>query len=105
MTKKDVSFLENVLADDVTYAHSNGLVESKAQHLENISSGRIVYQVMEVEKMDVRTYKKTAVVNGIINVKGLYKDNPFDIQLGFTDVYLKQKRAWKLLAWQSVKLE
>ena len=50
MTEKNIPFLENVLHDEVTYAHSNGLVESRQQHLENIKSEKIVYKEMDVEK-------------------------------------------------------
>ena len=105
MVQKDIPFLQNVLAENVTYAHSNGLVENKVQHLENVRSGGITYQEMKVEESTIRVYKKTAVVNGIIQVKGLYKGTSFNIRLGFTDVYVKIKRQWKLVAWQSVKLE
>ena len=105
MMQKDVAFLENVLADNVTYAHSNGLVENKRQHLENVGSGNITYQQMEVEENNLRLYKKTAVNNGIIHVKGLYKGTPFQVRLGYTNVYVKEKRQWRLAAWQSVKLE
>ena len=105
MTQQDIPFLKKVLTENVTYAHSNGLVENKTQHLENVRTGNITYEEMKVEKSDIRIYKKAAVVNGIINVKGLYKGHPFDVRLGFTDVYVKQKRKWKLAAWQSVKLE
>ncbi|MEO1259780.1 MAG: nuclear transport factor 2 family protein [Bacteroidota bacterium] len=105
MMQKDVAFLENVLTEDVTYAHSNGLVENKKQHLENVSSGSITYQQMKVEENSLRIYKKTAVNNGIINVKGLYKGTPFQVRLGYTNIYVKTKRQWKLAAWQSAKLE
>ena len=105
MTQQDIPFLEEVLAENVTYAHSNGLVENKRQHLENVRSGNITYQEMKVEESATRLYKKTAVTNGIINVKGLYKGTSFNVRLGYTNVYVRQKRQWKLAAWQSVKLD
>jgi hypothetical protein len=105
MTQQDIPFLESVLAENVTYAHSNGLVENKAQHLENIRTGKITYQEIKVEESNTRVFKKTAVTTGIINVIGLYKGSSFGLRLGFTDVYVKQKRQWKLAAWRSVKIE
>lgn len=105
MTQEDIPFLENILAENVTYAHSNGLVENKTQHLENVRSGNITYQKMKVEESSTQVFKKTAVTTGVVHVDGLYKGNPFSLRLGFTDVYVKQKRQWKLAAWRSVKLE
>lgn len=103
MEKKDVAFLEMVLADEVTYGHSNGLIEDRATHLKNITSAGIIYEKMEPLEMDIRTFRKSAVINGLIRVKGKYKGTDFDIQLRYTDVYQKQKGKWKLVAWQSVK--
>lgn len=105
MTKKNTGFLETVLADDLTYAHSNGLVENRAEHLENVTSGNITYQEMEALEMDVRTYRRSAVITGLIRVKGLYRGTEFNIRLRYTDVYQKQKGKWKLVAWHSVKVE
>ena len=105
MEQKDLAFLETVLADEVTYGHSNGLMEDRAKHLEHIISADIVYEIMDPLEMDIRTYRKSAVINGLIRVKGQYKGTDFDIKLRYTDVYQKQKRKWKLVAWQSVKVK
>ena len=105
MEEKDLAFLDKVLADEVTYGHTNGLMEDRAAHLRNIASANIIYEKIEPLEMDVRTYRKSAVINGLLRVRGKYKGTPFDLQLRYTDVYQKQKGKWKLVAWQSVKVE
>ncbi|MCB0518045.1 MAG: nuclear transport factor 2 family protein [Lewinellaceae bacterium] len=105
MTKKDIPFLENVLSDDLTYNHSNGLAENKTEHIQNINTGDLVYKTMQSEDLKVRIYKKTAVLNGLVRVTGILKDREFNIRLRYTDVYVKRKGKWQLVAWHSMKAE
>ncbi len=105
MTTKNLAFLRNVLADDLTYLHSNGLLENKEQHLANISSGKLVYSTMLLEEIKVRVHGKSAVITGIVKVTGILNEKPFDIRLRYTDFYIKEKGKWRLAAWQSLRLE
>lgn len=105
MEKRDTFFLHQVVAENATIGHSNGFMENRNSHLQNIASTKIIYEKMQPLEMNIRTFRKSAVINGLIRVKGEYKGTPFDIKLRYTDVYQKQKRKWKLVAWQSVKVE
>ena len=105
MTRKDTAFLKNLLADDLLYVHSNGLTETKTEHLNVIGSGSIAYTSMEREpEIGVRLYKKWAITNGAIHVKGLLKGNSFDIRLKYSAVYRKKKKVWQLVNWQSTRI-
>lgn len=104
MTTRNVGFLETVLADGLSYTHSNGLVENKKTHLENIQSGNLQYRTMQPEEMQVRIYRRSAVVTGVVNVAGVLNGKEFSIKLRYTDVYIKEKGRWLLAAWQSLKL-
>ncbi len=105
MTQKDAAFLQNVLADGLTYTHSNGFIENKAEHIENILAGTIEYRSMQPESAKIQVYKKTAVINGFVKVGGTYKGTEFNIRLRYMDVYIKKRGKWKLAAWQSVKVD
>lgn len=104
MTAQDTAKLATVLSDELTYTHSNGLSENKSDHLINIAAGNIVYQSMQSEKMDIKVHGRAAVITGIVHVKGLYQGQEFDIKLGYTDAYFKEKGNWKLVAWQSGRI-
>src|SRR5262245_64705019 len=43
MTAGDRAAIERLLADDLTYVHSNGTVDDKASLLEALSSGKLRY--------------------------------------------------------------
>jgi len=103
MTAIDTITLRGLLADDMTYIHSNALKETKQQHLSAIASGRLRYESMVREEVAVRQYGKIALTNGSIRVKGLSENKPFEVYLLYTAVYRKQKGVWQLVNWQSTK--
>ena len=104
MTTKNDAILENMLSDQLTYIHSNGLTENKQQHLDNIRSGKLNYRTMLPEEIKVKNFRKSAVITGIVNVTGVLNEKEFAVRLRYLDVYVKEKGKWRLAAWQSQKL-
>src|SRR4030095_11744839 len=56
---KDSVSLSGLLADDVTYGHSTGMVQTKAQLIRSVMSGEQDYKSMEPSDMNVRIYDNT----------------------------------------------
>jgi hypothetical protein len=103
--KKDTVLLRRILSDDLVYIHSNALVETKSDFLHSISTGNITYNSMQPEPgRTIRKYGKTGISNGIVQVKGLIQGKPFEVRLRYTAVYVKQKKNWRLVSWQSTKI-
>ena len=99
--KKDVPALEKLLGDDLVYTHSNGNTDGKASYIQSIKDGKSQYDEIKSEEMKVRMYGKTAVINGVCAVK--MPTNP-NLRLRYTDVYVKRKGQWQLVAWQSFRM-
>ena len=99
--KKDIPALEKLLADDLVYTHSNGNTDSKTSYIQSIKDGKSQYDEIKSEEMKVRVYGKTAIINGVCMVK--MPTNP-NLHLRYTDVYVKKKGQWQLVAWQSLKI-
>lgn len=104
MTKGDTAALSGLLAKDLIYLHSNGLTETKPQHLQAIAAGRLKYNTMQRGEVTVRLYGKIAITNGLLHAAGILNGNAFDIQLRYTAVYQKQRKTWRLLNWQSTRI-
>jgi len=104
MLQRDTAALEPMLADGLTYAHSNGQIDTKASFLESIASGRLEYKSFDRDDVVVRVFGNTAVVTGraAVRVKTGGKDLAFSIR--FTDVYVKNEGRWQMTAWQSTRL-
>ena len=104
MLKADAEELNQVLADDLTYTHSSGQVDSKSQLVESLKSGERKYQMIEPRDVKVRLYGEAAVVTGRAKLKTVSKGQESSFQVQFTDVYAKKKGHWQMVAWQSSRL-
>ncbi len=101
--EKDGLALQTMLDDDLYYLHSNGLVESKQDFITSVTGGKIVYSEMMATEHRLRRYGKTAILYGLLIVRGMYEGEPFDIRLYYTSVYRKKRGKWLLMNWQSTK--
>lgn len=101
---KDSIVLSDVLADDVTYGHTNGMIQTKAQLIKDIMSGVQSYKSIDVSDVNVRIFDHTAIVNLKSAVTMLYNENPLDLNMYITFVWIQKEGDWKLEARQSVKL-
>jgi ketosteroid isomerase-like protein len=104
MVGRDRQALEGLLADDLTYTHSTGQLESKAQLLELISSGALVYRSIEPEEVAVRVYGDAAVVTGRALIRVENRGQALVLPVRFTSVYVNRDGLWRLAAWQSTRL-
>jgi hypothetical protein len=104
MVKKDTIFLKKILAPELVYTHSNALIENKEQFLSSIQTGKIVYESISQETQDIKVFGKAAVIHGVVKVTGQLNKNGFTVRLAYVDVYLKRKRKWQLVTWQSTKI-
>lgn len=103
--QSDTTALQNLMADDMLYIHSNASVDTKAIFINNLKTGKTIYQSMQREgTAQIRTYGKNGISNGIVLAKGINNGTPFDIRIRYTAVYKKQKRTWQLVSWQSTRI-
>ena len=54
-TSKDKSALEGILAKDLVYTHSTGLVEDKGQYRQALASGNQKYDSIEYDAPAIQT--------------------------------------------------
>jgi ketosteroid isomerase-like protein len=98
----DFATLDAVLADDLTYGHSNGVVDTKASYMETLRSGKTKYQTIERLPSVVRVYGDTAIVTGTATVGLRGQAAPFTLR--YTLAYVMRDGQWRMVAWQSTRL-
>ncbi len=105
MVNKDIEKLKNVIGDDLVYIHSNGNVDTKESFINAIEEGRSSYDNITIDKADVRTYGNTAIINGICTYYRKNQDgSPNNLQLRYTNIYVKLKGKWQMVSWQSYRM-
>jgi ketosteroid isomerase-like protein len=106
MINKDSLFLDRVLADDLVYIHSNGQQDTKQSLMKNILNGTLQYLSVEVQQADIRTHSQDAWIHGVakIKVRNGQDTQEMELNLRYLDIYKKEDGEWKLVAWQSARL-
>jgi hypothetical protein len=105
LINKKYDSLKWLLDEQAKYIHSNGWIQSKAEVIEDLKSGKLNYTSVIIEESSVSYFDKSAVVTGKGFFKGLMTDNTeFTIHLLYTEVYIKQKKEWKLVSRQATKI-
>jgi ketosteroid isomerase-like protein len=104
MRKGDWTTLDAVLADDLTYVHSTARLESKAEHIGNVKSGKPHYRGIAPRERRARVQGDVGVVNGVseMHVENAGKEQRFTVR--YLAVYAKSGEAWRLIAWQSTRV-
>jgi hypothetical protein len=104
LLNKDSVALSALLSADVTYGHTNGLVQTKAQLIRSVVSREQDYKVIDPLDMKIRVYDNTGIVNMKSKVKMIYNGAPLDLSMHIVLVWIKKDNEWKLVARQSVKM-
>jgi hypothetical protein len=100
----DVEVLGRVLADDVSYGHTNGRMQGKHELLEWLQSGRLRYRSLATEDVAARAYGCAGVVTGKAVLQGEYQGQALAFGLRYTATYARRHDHWVLVAYQSVRL-
>jgi len=102
----DVPRLEKLLGDDLSYTHSTGIKESKAEFLHRIQSGEVKYNSMQHEnEVSARLYGDTGVLTGTSRVKVRARGQTLNLHIRFTEVWAKRDRGpWQVVAWQATRI-
>jgi len=104
MVNGDRAVLESLAADQLSYGHSGGLVENKAEFVEKIASGKSDFVSITFSEQSIVISGKTAVVRHKLDAVTNDGGKPGEAHLKVLYVWQKQGKQWKLLARQAVKL-
>ena len=103
IVRGDFAELDRILADDLTYTHSSGRLETKAQFLAALQSG-LRFEAIEPEEVLVRVYGDAGVATGRAQMRVRSQDRQSSFAVRFTTVYVKREGRWQMVAWQSTRL-
>ncbi|MFY7862002.1 MAG: nuclear transport factor 2 family protein [Chitinophagales bacterium] len=104
MVDRDTNFLKEKIDPNLFYIHSNGLIETKTDHIQNIIDQTIRYQKFEILEANYARYEDHLLGRGLVKVLGVYKGTEFTVFLRFSNEYKKTNGKWRLLYWQSTKV-
>jgi hypothetical protein len=106
LVSKDEKVLTQLLHKDASYGHSNGWVQNKSEIINDLKTGKLIYDKIENTSVAIVAIDKNwATVRTNTNAQGRSTTIPsFELRLHVLQVWLKTKNGWQLFARQSTKL-
>src|SRR5438876_3314448 len=104
MAEKDITTLNELIADDLVYTHSSARLDTKQSLIGNMESGSTVYTSVVPSDVKAQDLGDTVVLTGscLISVNAGGRPNSFGVR--FTDVYARRNGRWQMVTWQSTRL-
>jgi hypothetical protein len=104
MIGHDLRTLDTLLAPELSYIHSDGVLESKAEFLATLKEGRLHYQAIEPDEPEVRVYGEAGVVTGRSRMQVKVGAEVVRLMIRFTALYRREGTRWVLAAWQATRV-
>lgn len=98
LKNKQSDSLKIILDDRLMYVHSNGWVQSKQEVIDDLHNGKLSYTNFDIGEIKVRVYSNSAIVTGNGKFSGVMSENPFAVDLMFTEVYVLKNKNWMLVS-------
>ena len=103
---KDVATLDKIYGDDLTYAHSSALTETKAQVLTNIK-GPSTAEFMKFSDTTIRVYGDVALAKGVVDFRNGPPGKLLDNHLNILWVLVRRPQGphgWQIVARQTTRI-
>ncbi|MDB6167452.1 MAG: nuclear transport factor 2 family protein [Verrucomicrobia bacterium] len=99
--RRDIEFIDRTTADDCSFVHAAGDIQTKAHELAALKSSELTYNTNHLDEVSVRLYGDTAVLTGLGTKTGVRNGVKFNNQTRFTRVYVKMNGQWRMVASQT----
>jgi len=100
----DMSLFMKTVAPGFVFTTPDGLLQSAADLEKDMKSGKFKLVDSKNEEMQVHLHGDTAIVTYRSWDKGIYEGQAFEGRNRWTDVFVKQGKAWRLVASQGTAL-
>ena len=95
----DIDTLDSLLHDRLSYSHSTGAVEGKAQMLQRVGTGYYDYRWIEHNISDVVVHRRTALVLQNMRAEVVVDGQLRQLSAASLAVWVRDQ-SWELLAYQ-----
>jgi len=104
MIAADKAKLEALVAEQLSYGHSGGRIETKAMFVDVFVSKKSVYKSISITEPTVSVTGNNAIARHVFAVEFESDGKPGSAKVGVMQVWTKEGGAWKLLARQAFRL-
>ena len=88
----------------MTYGHSNGWVESKADVIKDLITGKLAYNKIDTKDVKWTVINNIATMRNTSDISYVLEGKTGELHLHVVQVWLKTNKGWQLLTRQSTKI-
>ena len=103
MTAADKATLEAVVSDQLSFGHTSGRVETKAEFVGAVVAKKPIYKSITIGDPTISVVGNNAIARYTAAVDLESRGKEIAIKVGVMTVWVKDGGTWKLLAHQSFK--
>jgi ketosteroid isomerase-like protein len=104
LLKADKPQLEKLTADQVSYGHSDGRVQNKAEFIDGVMTRKAIVKSITFPELKIALAGDAAIARHIYESQSETDGKPNNVRIGTLQIWQKQGGNWKLLARQGYKL-
>ncbi|HEV8504150.1 MAG TPA: nuclear transport factor 2 family protein [Chitinophagaceae bacterium] len=103
LVNKNTASINQQTDKALSYGHSNGWVQSKADVIKDLETGKIVYNSFKEDSLTITINESMANARFIADVNATMNGNTVNTHLKVLEVWVKKGKRWLLFARQGVK--
>ncbi|MDA8456054.1 nuclear transport factor 2 family protein [Acidovorax sp. GBBC 3334] len=96
--------LGQLVANDLSYGHSGGRVDTKASFIGDLMNGKSDFVTIVITDQSIKVVGDAAIVRHTLTADTNDSGKPGKVQIKILGVWQKQAGQWKLLARQAVRV-
>lgn len=104
MIAPERSELDALFAEQLSYGHSDGKVETKASFISDLLDGRSDFVTIAITDQAIQVMSDVAVVRHTLVADTNDSGKPGKVRLKVLGIWCLQAGAWKMIARQAVRL-
>jgi len=101
----DVAAIGRLEDETYTLTNTHAEVSTRADDITDAKKGEIRYSEFRNHDQSVRLYGDAAIVLGITSLKGTSAGKTFELDVRFTDTYVRRADGWKIAASQATRID
>ena len=103
LVNKNTTSINQQTDKALSYGHSNGWVETKADVIKDLETGYLVYHSYKEDSLKIMINESIANVRFVADISATMNGNDTNVHLKVLEVWVKKGKRWLLFARQAVR--
>ena len=103
LVNKNTASINQQTDKALSYGHSNGFIETKADVIKHLETGYLVYHSYKEDSLNITIDESVANARFVADISATMNGNDTNVHLKVLEVWVKKGKRWILFARQGVR--